>query len=116
MIGSNVHPSPTAADGKPVDQSRYIKGQDRLDNVIQCAQCGFYVDLDKRSIGDSMGAIGDPTLSSETVTPPSPGVSETEYFGDPVDANAGCPFCNSMNPKGRLREKDFGTGKSVENL
>jgi hypothetical protein len=111
------HPSPTARDGRIIEQSHYIKKSDTLDDIIQCAQCGFMVNLIHRPTGDSLGAIGNPTIKTSTFTPPG-GASFTDTYGDPVDTNSGCPFCNSMNPKAKGRETDpftFNT-KNVENL
>lgn len=109
---NSVHPGPNAADGKIIEQSHYIKKSDKLDRIIRCAQCGYYVNLQKRSTGPSLGAIGAPTLSSDAVSPPDPGIDYTEYFGDPVDTNSGCPLCNSMNPKGSGRNSDPWTTNS----
>ena len=115
MIGEAVHPTETAGDGRRIEQSLSIKPTDRPDRHIQCAQCGFQVDLDKRATGDSLGAIGTPTARSQTVNPPKPGVSFTDQFADPVDTNTGCPFCNSLNPTGQLRNKLWGSGVNLEN-
>jgi hypothetical protein len=115
----SLHPSESARDGKIIEQSIYIKKTDKLDNMIECAQCGFMVDLNRRATGPSMGAIGSPTPKSATVSPPSPGVSSTDQFADPVDTNSGCPFCNSMNPKAIGRgSKDpwISNTKNIENL
>lgn len=115
----SLHPSESAGDGLVIEQSRYIKRSDRLDNIIECAQCGWNVDLNKRSTGPSMGAIGTPTSKSGTVTPPNPGISVTDNYADPVDTNSGCPFCNSMNPRAIGRgSKDpwISNTKNIENL
>src|SRR6266403_6309130 len=107
MIGASVHPSPSASDGRPIEQSRYIKKSEKLDAMIQCAQCGFIVDLTKRATGDSLGAIasGSATQVTTSFTPPL-GASFTDQYADPVDTNSGCPFCNSMNPKGKGRSNN----------
>jgi hypothetical protein len=116
----NLHPSVTAGDGREIDQSRSIKKVDKLDNMIACAQCGFIVDLTKRTTGDSQGAIpsGGATANSATVTPPSPGIAFTDAYADPVDTRSGCPFCNSMNPRAHDRGRTgFERARhSVENL
>lgn len=114
-----VHPTESAGDGLVIEQSRYIKKSDKLDNMIECAQCGFIVNLDKRSTGPSMGAIGSPTAQTGTIVPPKPGISATDNYADPVDTNSGCPFCNSMNPRAIGRgSKDpwISNTKNVENL
>lgn len=115
---NSLHPGPDAGDGRVIEQSHFIKRSDKLDNVIWCAQCGFPVDLTKRPTGPSLGAIGSPTLSTDTVSPPKPGISYTESFGDPVDTNSGCPLCNSMNPRAIGRGKNgFDSQRmSIENL
>lgn len=101
-----LHPSPSAGDGKVIEQSHYIKKSDKLDNIIECAQCGWNVNLTNRPTGDSLGAIGNPTFTTKTINPPAPGVSQSDTYGDPVDTNSGCPFCNSMNPKASGRDTD----------
>lgn len=131
MSEASLHPSPTASDGQPIDQSHYIKKSERLDNMIECAQCGFIVDLTKRSTGKSMGAIPNPTITTGSITdsqignirnPPIPPyralAAFSDSYGDPVDSNSGCPFCNSMNPKGLGRDTDpfFANVKNIENF
>lgn len=116
MIGQSVHPEANAGDGKVIEQSVSIKKTDPMDRRIQCAQCGFYVDLDTRATGDSLGAITAPeSLTTETITPPGPGIAMSDTFADPIDTNSGCPFCNSMNPQGKRRDALFGTGVNLEN-
>jgi hypothetical protein len=107
MIGIPLHPTPSAGDGKVIEQSHHIPRTDKLDKMIECAQCGFIVDLSKRSTGGSMGAIpeGSATPLSSTFTPTG-GVAETDTYADPVDTNSGCPFCNSMNPRATGRGKN----------
>lgn len=114
-----VHPGPNAGNGKIIEQSHYIKESDKLDDMIQCAMCGFIINLTKRSTGDSLGAIpsGSATPLTSTFTPPR-GASFTDQYADPVDTQSGCPLCNTLNPRGIGRGK---TGferphKSVENL
>ena len=46
-MSQEVHPSPTAGDGRVIEQSIFIKKADKRDNMIRCAQCGFILDLDK---------------------------------------------------------------------
>ena len=100
-----THPTVSAQDGKVIEQSRYIKPSDQLDNIIECAQCGYMVNLKTRSTGDSMGAIpeGSATPVSGSGTPPGPGIAFADSYADPVDTGSGCPFCNSMNPKAKGR-------------
>src|ERR1700756_4076345 len=95
-----VHPSPSARDGREIEQSHYIKRADRLDNMIQCAMCGWIVDLTKRPEGDSLGAIpsGSANQLTSSFTPPG-GASFTDQYADPIDTNSGCPFCNTLNPR-----------------
>lgn len=109
----SVHPGPNAGNGRLIDQSLYLKKSDKKDNFVQCAQCGWYVNLDERATGDDLG-LPDPTTSSDTVKPPAPGISFTENFGVPVVTQSGCPFCRSLNVKGKLRDRLFGSGVSIE--
>jgi hypothetical protein len=116
---NSVHPTETAGDAKVIEQSIYIKKTDKLDNMIECAQCGFIVNLDRRSIGPSMGAIPAAAAKTGTISPPGPGTPTTDNYADPVDTNSGCPFCNSMNPKAIGRgSKDpwVSNTKNIENL
>ena len=121
------HPTESASDGRRIDQSHYIQHADRLDDMIQCAQCGWIIDLTKRSTGDSLGAIPEGSAipnGGSTFWAPSPplavgtlvseaklesagngfphggvvGSPEIDYFADPVDTGSGCPFCNTLNP------------------
>ena len=114
---NDLHPGPDSSDGRVIDQSHYIKKSDRIDRIIECAQCGWNVDLSKRAQGDSLGAIGNPTIKTSTFTPPR-GALQTDTYGDPVDTNSGCPFCNSLNPKGNGRDSDpwVTNTRNVENL
>jgi hypothetical protein len=104
----SVHPTETAGSGKLQSQSRYILKSDTLDRIVECAQCGFLVDLKQHPTGDSYGAIGSPTIKTDTVAAPfwqSPQVkvpSYTETYGDPV-GTAGCPLCGTMNPQAKGR-------------
>ena len=120
MIGNALHPGPNAGNGREIDQSRYIKKSNRLDDIVQCAQCGWYVDLRKRTTGPSLGAIpsGSATQLTATETPPGPGIAFTDTYADPVDTNSGCPLCNTMNPRatGRGQTGFERPRKSVENL
>jgi len=98
----SVHPTETAGSGRLQYQSRYIKRSDSLDKISECAQCGFPFDLKTNPEGDSFGAVGDPTINSETVTPPFNGVAYTNTYGDPA-GNSGCPLCSTMNPRAKGR-------------
>lgn len=115
-----MHPSPSARDGREIEQSRYIKRAEKLDRIIECAQCGFMIDLNKRSTGGSMGAIpsGGASQLMGSGTPPGPGIAFTDTYADPIDTNSGCPFCNTMNPqaKGRGRTGFESPRASIENF
>lgn len=114
------HPSESARDGRVIEQSKYIKKSDQLDKIIECAQCGFMVNLRTRSTGPSMGAIaeGSATQKTGTGTPPGPGIAFTDSYADPVDTNSGCPLCNSRNPqaKGRGMTGFERPKSSIENM
>ena len=99
-----VHPTETADSGKLQQQSRYIKRSDTLDEICLCAMCGFPVDLKTHPSGDSYGAVGAPTIKTETVTPPFNGVSYTNTYGDP-NATQGCPLCGTLSPQASQRGK-----------
>ena len=122
MFGSQLHPSPTASDGKVIDKSQYPAPEDPKDDVIECAQCGMVVDLGQSATGDSLGAIPEQTtITSKTVNLAVPKgaapISYTIQYRDPVETGSGCPFCHSMNPQGKLRDRDpFFNTKNLENL
>ena len=142
MQGHSIHPSPSAGDGDIIEQSTSLKSSDKKENFIECAQCGFLVNLDKRASGDSLGAIGTPSFTKQIITFPVPtgsdpnvkstnggfgpheeasgvgtvGNKTSDTFGDPIDTKNGCPFCNTMNPKGKKRDALFGTGINLENF
>jgi len=109
-----LHPTETADTGKLQTQSRYIRKSDSLDEILLCAQCGFPVDLKTRPTGDSWGAIGAPTIKTETVTPPFNGVAYTNTYGDPV-GGPGCNFCGSLNPQAKGRGQS-GFDRSVRSI
>lgn len=120
MIGADVHPSPTASSGRPIEKSNYPKPGDRPENFIECAQCGFVLDTTTVAGGDSMGAVTQFDANSTIVTLPVPKgaapISFTDQFADPQVTN-GCPLCGSMNFLGKFRDKDFGFNKrNLENL
>lgn len=114
------HPTETASDGRRIDQSHYISKADNLDDMIECAMCGFLVDLTKRPTGDSFGAIpeGSATPLTGSGVPRAPGIPFTDQYAESVDTNSGCPFCNSLNPfaVGRGRTGFERPKKSLENL
>ena len=103
-----VHPTETADSGKLQQQSRYIKRSDTLDEICLCAQCGFPVDLKQHPSGDSYGAVGAPTIKTDTVAAPFwqdntvKVASYTETYGDPV-GGPGCPLCGTLNPQAKGR-------------
>lgn len=116
-FGHSIHPSETAGDGKIIEQSRYIKKTDKVDRRINCAQCGFPVDLETRATGADSYDLPEPVSSTETIDPPGPGISQSDTFAEPVDdRGAGCPLCRSMNPQGVNRAKPFGSGINLEGL
>jgi hypothetical protein len=118
-IGTTLHPTETAGDGQRIIQSPYLHASsgDKVDRRINCRQCGFPVDLDKRATGDEF-YTNDATVTTktQTFTPPR-GALQTDTFGEPQsDRGAGCPLCRSINPEGRLRGKRFGRGINLEGL
>ena len=113
----SVHPTETSGSGSIQSQSRYIKKSDSLDRMIECAQCGFIYDLKIHATGDSYGAVGAPTITTETVTPPFNGVAYDNTYGDP-GPSGGCPLCGTLNPqaKGRGRSGFDRTVRSILGL
>lgn len=109
-----VHPTETADNGKIQSQSRYIKKSDTLDEIVLCAQCGFPFDLKQHPSGDSYGAIGNPIINTETVSPPFAGVPYVNIYGDP-QGTAGCPLCGTLNPQAKGRGQS-GFDKTVKTI
>ena len=116
----STHPTETAGSGKLQDQSRYINPADLLDQNIECAQCGFIFDLRTHPSGDSYGAVGAPTIKSESVAAPFwmpvgfKTVSYTNTYGDP-QPTAGCPLCGTLNPQAKGRGKS-GFDRAVKSI
>lgn len=122
-----VHPSPTASTGRSIKQSTSIKPGDPSERRIECAQCGWPVNLDQHAMGNTGGdgatggvqfqdvshsftnteaklpiglrGISTFTASSRTVTEPV------------VSSGTGCPFCGSTNSAGHLRGDDASWGR-----
>ena len=126
-----VHPTPTADTGKLQTQSRYIKKSDSLDEILLCAQCGFPLDLKVRSTGDSYGAVGNPSITTQGYRVPSPrldpgingtvfsqniyfGVFVVDTIGDP-QPTAGCPLCGTLNPQAKGRGQS-GFDRAVKSI
>jgi hypothetical protein len=108
-----VHPTETADSGKIQAQSRYIKRSDTLDEICLCAMCGFPVDLKTHPSGDSFGAVGNPTIKTETIAPPI-GSSYSNTYGDP-NPTSGCPLCGTLNPQASGRGKS-GFDRAVRSI
>lgn len=112
---SDLHPSPSAGDGKPI-YSRRGSHSDKPESRIECAQCGWNVDLDRDTQGDG---------ESNGIE-----IREVEYSVNNTQANlpihlrdvssflvssvtkkepfitSGCPFCGSFNSRGVGRDRD----------
>ena len=120
----DVHPSPSASTGRGILKSVFQQSQDPVDRRIECAQCGFNLNLDAVAQGDA--AETDSTTQESGVSQksvqvtglytsagslplPLQGVS-ANYVGtfthtEPV-VTAGCPMCGSYNGRGIGRDKD----------
>src|ERR1700724_1675198 len=109
-LAHRLHPGETAGDGEVIEQSYYLhlSSGDKVDRRVNCAQCGFPVNLDTRATGDNMYNLdASITTTTQTFTPPR-GKLQSDTFGNPQDdIGSGCPLCRSMNPEGRLRGKRF---------
>lgn len=120
----DVHPTETAGDGKLVT-ARVKKPGDPKDERIQCAQCGFYCKPDRDTEGDSgmTDAHDSSGIQIQDVTVPFSNtrnslpqplkdsatfLAASRVVKDPV-VSAGCPFCGTMNYRGRLRDDDVFT-------
>lgn len=119
MLGNDVHPSETGSTGKPILKSIYTKPGDRKENYIECAQCGYVIDLDKVATGDSLGSVTSFISKSTIVTLPTPSnkpvISYADRYADP-QRTAGCPLCGTMNPKGAGFNKSWGNSKDLSDL
>jgi ssDNA-binding Zn-finger/Zn-ribbon topoisomerase 1 len=115
-----VHPTETAGTGQQQKQSFYLKKSDIPDNIVECAQCGFLVDLRQHPSGDSYGAVGNPTIKTDNVGAPFwqdttvKVPSYTETYGDP-QPTAGCPLCGTLNPQAKGRGQS-GFDKTVKSI
>ena len=116
----SVHPTESADSGKLQHQSFFIKKSDIPDQIVECAQCGFLVDLRQHPSGDSYGAVGNPLINTDNVGAPfwqDPTVqvpSYVETYGDP-QPTAGCPLCGTLNPQGKGRGTS-GFDKTVKSI
>jgi hypothetical protein len=116
----DVHPSPSAGDGKPILQAEYHYPTDKPDNHRMCALCGFQFDDDTNSQGDTLLSpgiqYGAPV--TQTVNLPVPAGAAPISFQDVVvepSVVGGCPFCGTFNPRGYLVGEDFGVNTDITN-
>lgn len=117
---ADVHPGPTAGDGRRVHTRTPVPG-DKLDERIRCAQCGFFFNPNRESQGDSIDVLETKTTETVTISNsrdrlPQPlknltGHVATNFLatskdvtGSVIQAGTGCPFCGSMNPTGKGRK------------
>lgn len=114
-FGASLHPTETAGDGKTIVQSRYPKPGDPKDRRVNCSQCGFSVDMDRRATGDDLYNLDATIITiTQSFTPPR-GTLQSDTFGEPQsDTGSGCPLCRSMNVTGVGRGKRFGSGINLE--
>ena len=120
----DVHPSPSASTGRETLTSSFVQPPDKVDHVIECAQCGMMFDTTKFSHGDvyetdntaqesgvsqqKISVVGAATKKDQLPYLLQP--SYAKYVGtfvhiEPVVTSM-CPFCGSGNPKGIGRDHD----------
>jgi hypothetical protein len=120
----DVHPTATAGDGRRIRQGLQKPG-DPDDNRLQCSQCGFFFNPDRDAEGDtgsdneSAGTITANTaitISNTAANLPvhlrdvATFLETSRTVKDPTHGS-GCPFCNSLNPRGQFRnDRSFDTG------
>jgi len=118
---SDVHPSGTAGDGRRVHTKTPAAGDTKVDKRIRCAQCGFFVNPDRETQGDSIDTLEAKTTVTVTVANtraslPQPlknlaGHVSTDFLATSrtvtesvKESGVGCPFCGSQNPTGKGRK------------
>lgn len=118
---ADVHPSPSAGDGRGIEQAKYHYPTDRPEEPIHCAMCGFCMDLDVTPYGDTLLSpgiqYGAPV--TKTVNLPVPaGAAPISFQDTTVEPTVvgGCPMCGTFNPKGFLVGEDFGVNTNITNL
>lgn len=117
---SDLHPSPTAGDGKQIPTAKYHYPTDKPDHHLKCALCGFQFDADINQQGDTLLSPGIQYLApvTQTVKLPVPAgaapISFTEVIVEPK-VIAGCPFCGTFNPRGEFVGQDFGSSIDITN-
>lgn len=117
---SDIHPSPTAGSGRLRPRRTTYGPNDAVQEMGECAQCGFPIRVGVDQEGDSADA---PTITQvpQTVTVeadnsklPQPlkdmaafqnGATVT-ITSDQVEGSGGCRFCHSLNWKGNGRTQD----------
>jgi len=113
----DLHPSPSAGDGRLIPEAKYHYPTDRPDHH---RQCGWQFDDDTNQQGDTLFSPGikysAPVI--QTVNLPVPAgaapISFTETIVEP-SVIAGCPFCGSFNPRGEFVGQDFGSLIDIAN-
>ena len=121
---NDVHPSSSASHGRSILKSDFIKRTDPAEHYIECAQCGFPVNLDRAAQGDAVESDNTSQESGVHQTaravvglatavdqlPQALRSSSARYIGtfnhvEPV-VNSGCPNCGSLNSRGVGRNSD----------
>lgn len=125
----NIHPSSTAGDGRLKFRRTTYAPNDRVVELIRCAQCGFPF----RDRIDSEGETADsPTITQvpQTVTVSADNTKLPQHLKDNAayqngatvtitsdqTLGGGCRLCGSMNPRGNGRNnRDWSGRPSMEN-
>ena len=126
---SDIHPSPTAGDGKRIFRRTTYKPGDREIEIIRCAQCGMFFRDAIDQEGDSQDS---PTITQvpQTVTVSAINSKLPQHLKNmPAFQNGyhvtitsdqslsgGCRFCGTLNPRGSERSnREWFSGVNMEN-
>lgn len=135
MMPAEIHPGPSAGDGRLEPRRTTYKNGDRVIELRRCAQCGFINRDGIEVTGDSTDSPGISqvltnvanTRGSKNLPTPLVGVvaianrngfnftASSMNYTIPSQVS-GCRFCGSLNSKGINRNwRDYGTGIDLSN-
>lgn len=133
MIPAEIHPGPSAGDGRLEPRRTTYKRVDRIIELRRCAQCGFINRDGIEVTGDSQDSPGVSQIITvitnnrgiKNLPQPLVGVSANSNgvkFSSPSlqytfpTVVSGCRLCGSLNSKGIDRNlRDYGTGIDLSN-
>lgn len=127
MIPAEVHPGPSAGDGRLEPRRTTYKRGDREIELRKCAQCGFINRDGIETIGDSQDSPGVAqnlvtiavNIKAANLPQPLKGMAAFQKTSVQYQfpySTAGCRLCGSLNSVGANRNwRDYGTGVDFSN-